>query len=436
MNTNTGNRAQNRPKSKTKNGKSQIRRPKKSHSSLKLIPFLLIILIIALIAMVIYALNYKPQVNTDDPLPFDISGQPSDAPNSSGNAPSNAGSSQSDSDETDDVKPEGNTENISGYVRNDLDTFNFLVIGKDRVALNTDVIMLVSFDVKSGDVAIMQIPRDTYIEVNNISHKINSVYAAMYLDAYRKGDPDPVKTGMEAFVSVIEKNMKVNIDYYALMQLEGFVKIIDILGGVEIDVPFDMNYNDPDQDLYIHIKAGLQTLTGEQSEQFVRFRSGYVEGDVGRVNAQKLFMSALLKEVKTSVNIFNVGSLAKEIFSNLTTSMSLNDIIYFAKKGFGVDMDKLVMITLPGTEARADVDSGAWYYVMHRADSLKLINKYFNVYDKDISDNDFDNRYAFTNESREHMHKIYLTPAVTDETSLYKTADEIDKNSIYIPLVK
>lgn len=100
----------------------------------------------------------------------------------------------------------------------------------------------------------------------------------------------------------IEDLLGINIDHYVKIDLDAFRKIVDTVGGVEVDVPQDMDYEDPVQDLYIHLDAGLQTLNGEQAEQLVRFRK-YPTGDEGRIEVQQLFLKALAEKVLSSESI-------------------------------------------------------------------------------------------------------------------------------------
>ena len=101
----------------------------------------------------------------------------------------------------------------------------------------------------------MQIPRDTYIESNGKSYKINALYASMYNKAKYGGSDNPHYDGMIGFVEALEMNMYIQIDYWAVINLEGFSNIVDSIGGVEIDIPFDMDYDDPIQNLHIHLKT-------------------------------------------------------------------------------------------------------------------------------------------------------------------------------------
>ena len=126
------------------------------------------------------------------------------------------------------------------YVR-ERDKYLFLAVGVDKASGRGDAIMLVSFDTAKGDIAVMQIPRDTYVEFEGEAMKINEI---LFLrDVY-------------AIRDILEVTLCVNIDYTALIDLEALEVMVDSVGGVEIDVPFDMKYSDPYQDLYIDLKAG------------------------------------------------------------------------------------------------------------------------------------------------------------------------------------
>ncbi len=270
------------------------------------------------------------------------------------------------------------------------DVFNFLIVGRDRAASLTDVAMLVNFNVADSTVRIMQIPRDTYVSYDNYwYHKINGVYS-YYAD---EKNEDPELKGIDGYAKFLEKNLCVKIHYYAMMDLDQFVNIVDAIGGVEIDVPVDMKYNDPNQNLKINLKAGKQTLTGAQAEMFVRFRSSFAQGDIGRVNMQKVFMAALFKTVQKNVNITNIGALCGIVVENLTTNMSTSDMIYFANIAFKINLKNVIMMTLPG-QAGSGSD-GLSYYNMNRKAALEYVNGYFNIYDTPITDEIFDVDHVF-----------------------------------------
>lgn len=311
------------------------------------------------------------------------------------------------------------------------ETYNFLIIGRDKVGLNTDVIMLVNFNTGSGEISIMQIPRDTYIEIGGSSCKINSVYSIMHSRAALKGVSDSEDRGMTDMAATLEANLGIEIDYYALLNLTGFGNIIDTIGGIPMYVPYNMDYDDPYQDLHIHIKAGQQTLNGEKAEQFIRFREGYIAGDIGRIDAQKLFMTACIEQLKNNLNASTIMGLVNELYTNLKTSLSIADVGYFIKQFFLTEDTNISFITFPGEDTYA---GGVSYYVMKRADMRALINRYFNVYSDEISDAAFDPYLIFTRENSAEVSAIYEKKGVSDISAYVKSANNIDDNGLRIDL--
>lgn len=307
---------------------------------------------------------------------------------------------------------------------------NFLVMGHDKVALNTDVVMLVNFDMETGGVNILQIPRDTFFKTG----RINTLMATERAKA-RNADPSLkndalLKKGMEGAVLELEKSLGIRIDGYAIINIEGFRNVIDVIGGVYMDVPYAMHYEDPEQNLFIHLNPGPQTLNGAQSEMFVRYRYGYVQGDIGRVNAQKMFLTALFKEL-TSVTVSEAAGLAEQAFKYVTTDIGLADIVFYAKEALGIDLGKVTMMTLPGKDTTSS--SGASYYVMNRAATLPIISEYFNVFDNyEITDSVFDKSRSFTANDR-RFSRIYDSTEIEADI---KTADGIDRDSLDVPLIK
>ncbi len=204
------------------------------------------------------------------------------------------------------------------------------------------------------------------------------------------------------------------------------MNIVDAVGGVDIDIPADMDYDDPEQDLAIHLKAGQHHLNGAQAEGFVRFRSGYEQVDIGRVDAQKLFMSAFLQKIKSTVSITNVALITKlvdEVTANLTTDLSAADMVYFARNALGLDLSAVRMMTIP-----CDYAGGL---VINRAATLAAINGCFNIYNNDITDTIFDRNLRFVNEESAAMYAAYTAGKAVIVSD--HTAQEIEDNSIYIP---
>lgn len=303
--------------------------------------------------------------------------------------------------------------------------YNILCAGRDEAAYNTDVLMLVSFDSPNGQVSVVQIPRDTYLD----GGKINGLWAKKRNSAKKNGSSSVDTDAMDMLCRTLEETLCIRIDHWVLCNLQAFREAVDALGGVTVDVPCDMDYDDPAQNLSIHLSAGTQLLNGTQAEGLVRFRSGYVRGDLGRVDVQKLFLSALLSKAK-EISLLQLPALLKTATTNLSTSLSLSDLLYFAKSAQKLDLSNVTFLTLPGTDCREYGDSGAWYYVLSRQGVWECVNAHLNVYHTPVDDKLFDRDYRLTNTHRPALLSYYKT-YLTAESS---TAAGLSENGIPIAL--
>ena len=305
--------------------------------------------------------------------------------------------------------------------------YNFLLLGHDKVALNTDVIMVASFNTVDGSINIMQLPRDTYIEHDGYAHKINSMFAYLVGRARARGEANVYHAALGDFCTVLENALSIELDNYALINLQAFESIVDAVGGVPINVPEAMHYDDIYQNLSIHIEAGEQVLDGKTAAGFVRFRSGYLQADIGRQNAQKIFMTAFLKRVKETISVNTVAKITEQALKNLTTDISLTDAVYYAKEALSVDLSNMNMMTLPGEAIYSD---GISYYVIYRNGTLEIVNDYFNVYNADVPEDMFDRDLLFTDSRSPSVEKIYRRD---DANYVVNNGESVDQSGIYIP---
>ncbi len=317
---------------------------------------------------------------------------------------------------------------VEHVMTRDEESYNILLLGHDRAAMLTDVFMLVNINNRDHSITITQIPRDTWISNHDgifiPTNKINALFSTYYNINYRQTF-DQSGSYLKALSSVadtLEKSLAIEIDYSAIMDLNGFCNIVNILGGVEIYVEQGMYYNDPAQGLYINIPAGYQTLNGEQAEGFVRYRAGYTTADLGRQNAQKQFIAALFNKVKSSLSLTNVSrltELANEIFTNIDTDMEAGDLLYFAQCILQCDLSGMNMMTMPGNLANG-------YYVMNRAAMLNVISTRYHVYDGELTDGMFDPAQIFNGSP----YTYYSPEENIWDPSVYNGEDA---ENIYIP---
>ncbi len=260
------------------------------------------------------------------------------------------------------------------------ESYNFLVLGRDKMAFLTDVMMIINVDTANNSLSVMQLPRDTYIS-GYITNKLNTVYSTYYTKGLNMGKDreEAERYALGEFKKLLSEALCINIDYAMAMNLQGFKNIVDILGGVDVNVQSAMHYSDPDQGLYIDIPAGWQHLNGDQAEGFVRFRYGYAAQDLGREDAQKQFLFALLGKLKGS-NVSTLVQLADQVLSNLVKDFDGLDTMFFAKFLVGLDSSKITMFTIPINM------SGGWCVISKRAAVEKIYNHFYSDIHSDTSD--------------------------------------------------
>lgn len=393
--------------------KQKVRRKKGrlSRSQRGLIVALSIVYLLVLL-LAAWLIFYRPAQPGGHEVPFDTNPVQPDTP---------------DTTETDPAgKPKDNNAVVNGDYKVEKGIYNILLVGHDRAATLADVTMLINVNENKGTITVMQIPRDTYVD-DFATNKVNAAYSTYYGMALKEGAKDPYLAAVQSYAELLEQNLCINIHHAAVLNLDGLINIVDILDGVELYVPQRMYYSDPEQGLYIDLQEGWQTLDGKNAENFVRFRSGYVQQDLGRINAQKIFLTALFEKVKASISISNTAKLtqvAGEIFNNLHTDMTASDIMYYGKFVLGVDLANLNMTTIPGNVPQS-------HYVINRKATLAIINEYFNIYNTEIGDAIFDRNGVFCPASTAGTNAYY---AEADNTlDEMHNGQDISDDSIYIP---
>ena len=262
--------------------------------------------------------------------------------------------------------------------------YTFLLVGTDMDDGNTDTIMVVSYDTKNQDINIMSIPRDTMINESWDIKKINSVYS-------RTG------SSISSLANRIQKLVGFKPDFYVKVELEMFVKLVDLVEGVEFDVPQDMDYDDDWQNLHIHLKQGVQVLDGEHAMQLVRFRR-YGMGDIQRVEVQQNFMKALIKECLSIKHWGKIKAYIDLAMENVETDLDSGSVVWFAANVLGLNgvpmlsMDDVYTCTLPG-----NYTAGTWcrsipsavdpqsYVTIYPKQVVELVNERFNPYEQNVT---------------------------------------------------
>ena len=204
----------------------------------------------------------------------------------------------------------------------------------------TDTIMVVNYNPSADKITTVSVPRDTLIQNNGSSVKINSAFA---IGGYSK-----IKTEVENLLNI-------NINYLVKVDYNAFVDVIDAIGGVKMEIERNMIYDDECQNLHINFKAGETVkLDGQKAQEFFRWRknndgSGFANGDLDRIQNQQKFISKVIDKCKSPFIIFRVPKIMSAIGNNVETNMSPFSIIKYAFKFMTVDKDNISMLTAAGT---------------------------------------------------------------------------------------
>lgn len=246
-----------------------------------------------------------------------------------------------------------------------------LLCGTDAEGTRTDTMMLLYVNPKAHELNLVSLPRDTltYTAAGNYA-KLNSAFGR------NNGGEDPAE-GMNALMDYVADIVGFRPDGYMLVDLDCFVEAVDTMGGVDFDVPQDMYYADPSQDLLIDLQAGYQHLNGREAMGLVRFRKGYSTQDLGRVEVQREFITACMKQWLTPAKAFRLPGLLHILAENSTTDLTLRNYLYLGLGAWRSGFGNMQTATLPGY---ADMVEDASVYVLYPYDTADLVNAYCNPY--------------------------------------------------------
>lgn len=290
--------------------------------------------------------------------------------------------------------------------------FTFLIAGFDDAAENTDALLLLSYSPKNNAVSFLQIPRDTYYHSGTGTNRINSVYSSLIAKGEDRND------AMSALCSAVSGALGVKINGFAGYDKVAFKRIMKAIGDIEIYLPKDLTYDRNDGERVTLYKAGSQVFTSEEVLNFVRFREGYLMGDLGRVDAQKLFFGALAKKLRNDFGVKMVFKLLSVGSEGIVSDISPREMAALAIKNRGKIMDaKVYFATLPGTST--EEGSLGWYYAVNREASIKVIEaldltKYreFDIEGRFLK-SDSENFRAIYNKTG-HSYRIYDENTLTE----------------------
>lgn len=254
--------------------------------------------------------------------------------------------------------------------------YTFLLLVLDKESNNTDGIMACTFDTADYSLEVVSIPRDTMVNVSWGTKKANTLYSSGGIDNLKENFADIL--GYE-------------VDFYVIMNFNTIESIVDAVGGVEFDVPQDMKYSDPYQDLYIDISEGKQVLSGEDAVKLMRFRK-YVQADIKRIEVTQDFLKAMAGQVVQNADSIPIATIADIIVNDVKTDLSYGNIIWFAKELFKLDMENVGFYTLPGDYGDGVYQKGTWesYVSIYVDEWLQMVNEHLNPFPYDITIDDVD----------------------------------------------
>lgn len=268
-----------------------------------------------------------------------------------------------------------------------MEEFKVLVLGvsTDTSAVLTDTIIVASYDPKAQKASMLSIPRDTFVGKSESSatsyNKINALY----------------QTNIDKILSTVNDITGLDIEYYVVVDTEALIKLVDTIGGVEFNVPMNMDYDDSSQNLHIHLKAGLQKLNGEKAENLVRFRhnnngtsypASYGDNDLGRMRTQREFITQVIKQTIQLKNITKIGEIVDIAYKYVKTNISASVVKDYIPYALEFNVENIQTGTLPGTPTKIN---GLWFYKYNKTETKQLVQELFES-NEDNNDNNESNK--------------------------------------------
>lgn len=255
---------------------------------------------------------------------------------------------------------------------------NFLMVGIDRSSQkegddlndagvddgNTDMILYVHFNNETGEMKMLQIPRDTMVTTDRSvsgNYRINNIAKTQAADSN--------SMNMNALCEQVSNMYQLPIDGYMTIRLEMLVQLVDTFGGIELYVPQEMDYKGS------HLDQGYQTLNGDACEFLLRTRHIYNNGDIGRLNMQRQFYSALFRRLKSIGNIWDVARLTPAVLNYMETSLSASQLVSFAVSMLKIDSSKIMICQMP-IKMAGKYNGQAVVYPARQEDA-DILNQYF-----------------------------------------------------------
>ena len=270
----------------------------------------------------------------------------------------------------------------------------FLIVGVDNAGENTDFMMLSVYDSKLNSFNLLQIPRDTFCSGASSTGKINGIYSA---ERARGRDPLEAMNTLSGFIS---DSLGVRIDGFVSYSLASLERVVDSVGGVDINLKQPMDITDSSGKVVLSLKKGENHLSGKDAVTYIRHRKGYATQDLGRLDAQKIFLSAFLDAFKSEMGIELAARFIVDRGDGVVTNLRVSDFINLLVKNRGrISSMSMKLATMPGAAVTLDDVS---YYSLSRASSMEILNEFgFSV------TGEFDSKRGFRKKDSPDFCRVY-----------------------------
>ncbi|SFA99466.1 transcriptional attenuator, LytR family [Lentibacillus halodurans] len=216
---------------------------------------------------------------------------------------------------------------------------------RDEEESRSDALILASFNKQDSSVKLLSIPRDSYVYVPEV-------------DRYTKINHAHFFGGPRATIETVENFLHVPVDYYAKMNFEGFIEVVDSLGGITYDVPYEIWESDSNDDKNsIHLTPGEQQLNGEEALALARTRK--YDNDVERGKRQQEILKTIANKAISASSVFKVGETIDAIGNNMTTNLSFENMKNFLS--YGLD-ENITIETMNLSGDGGYMEDGLWYF--------------------------------------------------------------------------
>lgn len=252
------------------------------------------------------------------------------------------------------------------------DPLHILLFGIDKTATTdmseegnptrSDVVMLVTIDPVTERAQLLSLPRDTYVAIEGHDGKTKLGHAYAY-------------GGEKLAEETVENFLDVKIDYYATVDYNAVERLVDAVGGIEVDIPFDYSYEDTYvvPNLHIDFKKGKQKLNGADAVRYLRIRKIYEDQDIDRIQVQQRFIMQLFDKLKRPMMILKIPELIDIALDNIETNLSYGQIAYLAKMGLDMDRENIQTDTLVGENMRiGDIE----YYIVDQESAQEQVRRF------------------------------------------------------------